>query len=354
MADQSIPRTNGARPTMKDVAALAGVSLKTVSRVINDEQTVDPRLQALVRAAAATLHYLPDMGARSLRRLDRRSSTIAVLLEDLSNPFSATVLRAIEEVAGARGYSVIGGSLDEDATREHSMAVMMARHRVDGMIIAPASDDQSHLAAEQAAGVAMVFVDRPPRGLTADCVVSSSRAGTAGAVRQLLIRGHRRIAFLGDLRQITTEIEREQGYREALAEFDVVPSATLLAHNLRTADAAAEAVGRMLTLADPPTAVFASQNLLTMGSVRALQAAGRQHDVALIGFDDFPMADLLDPAISVVTQDVIAIGREAAGLLFRRIEGDDSPAVHTTIETGFIPRGSGEIAPRSPRPPSPS
>ncbi len=345
MADQPIPKGNGARPTMKDVAALAGVSLKIVSRVINDEQTVDPRLQALVRAAAESLHYLPDMGARSLRRLDRRSSTIAVLLEDLSNPFSATVLRAIEEVAGTHGYSVIGGSLDEDVARERSMAVMMARHRVDGMIIAPASDDQSHLAVEQQAGVALVFVDRPPHGLTADCVVSSSRDGTAGAVRQLLLRGHRRIAFLGDLRQIATEMEREQGYRDALSEFDVEPSPSLVARNLRTADAAAEAVGRMLTLAEPPTAVFASQNLLTMGSVRALQAAGRQHDVALVGFDDFPMADLLDPAVTVVTQDVVAIGRQAAALLFRRIEGDDSPAELRVVETGFIPRGSGEIAP---------
>ncbi|MHB1599427.1 MAG: substrate-binding domain-containing protein, partial [Acidimicrobiales bacterium] len=137
------------------------------------------------------------------------------------------------------------------------------------------------------------------------------------------------------------------GYVDALAEFDITPEEALVAQNLRTVDAAAEAVGRMLTLADPPTAVFASQNLLTMGSVRALKAASRQHEVALIGFDDFPMADLLDPAVSVVTQDVVAIGREAATLLFRRMQGDVAEAIHMVVPTGFIPRGSGEIRPPS-------
>ncbi len=344
MLDAAPGRGQGSRATMKDVAALARVSLKTVSRVINDEPTVNPELVERVRRAAAQLHYQPNFGASALRRRDGRSSTIGVLLEDLANPFSATIYRAVEEVAIARGVSVLGGSFDEDPQREHTLTASMSRHRVDGVIIAPASRDHQYLRQEQMAGVPFVFVDRPPRLLDADVVLSDSRAGSSLAVAHLIARGHRRIAFLGDLTTIYTAEERYQGYLEALESAGLEVDPTIIARDLRTSDAAQETAGHLLDAATPPTAFFAGQNLLTIGAVRAIRERGRQRNVALVGFDDFDLADLLEPAVTVVAQDPVAIGREAARMLFARIDGDEGPSQKKIVETTFISRGSGEIA----------
>lgn len=337
------PRRTGSRATMKDVAALAKVSLKTVSRVVNDVPTVDPELVERVRKAAAQLRYQPNFGASALRRSDGRSSTIGVLLEDLSNPFSATIYRAVEELAVARGVSVLGGSFDEDPRREHELTAAMSRHRVDGVIIAPASRDHQYLHEEQRAGVPFVFVDRPPHLLDADLVMSDSRAGAAQAVEHLIGFGHRRIAYVGDLTTIYTAQERFNGYEDALRGAGLERDESLVARNLRNVGAAEARVGEILDLADPPTAIFCGQNLSTIGAVRAIRARGLQHRVGLVGFDDFPLADLLDPGVTVVAQDPSAIGREAASMLFARIDGDESPTTKRIIETTFLTRGSGEI-----------
>ena len=344
MLDAGAGRGQGSRATMKDVAALARVSLKTVSRVINDEPTVNPELVERVRRAATQLHYQPNFGASALRRRDGRSSTIGVLLEDLANPFSATIYRAVEEVAIARGVSVLGGSFDEDPQREHTLTASMSRHRVDGVIIAPASRDHQYLRQEQMAGVPFVFVDRPPRLLDADVVLSDSRAGSSLAVTHLIAHGHRRIGFLGDLTTIYTAEERYQGYLAALEGAGIEVDRTIIARDLRTSDAAQDMAGRLLDAHAAPTAFFAGQNLLTIGAVRAIRERGRQRSVALVGFDDFDLADLLEPAVTVVAQDPAAIGQEAARMLFARIDGDEGPSKKKMVETTFISRGSGEIA----------
>jgi LacI family transcriptional regulator len=343
MIDVVPGRTPGYRATMKDVAALARVSLKTVSRVINNEPTVNPELVERVRRAASQLHYQPNFGASALRRRDGRSSTIGVLLEDLSNPFSATIYRAVEEMAIARGVSVLGGSFDEDPQREHELTSSMSRHRVDGVIIAPASHDHQYLRQEQMAGVPFVFVDRPPHLLDADVVLSNSRVGSSHAVKHLMRYGHRRIAFLGDLTTIYTAEERYQGYCEALASAGLVLENTLVARDLRTIESAQVVAGQLLDAQDPPSAFFAGQNLLTIGAVRAIRERGLQQRIAIVGFDDFLLADLLEPAVTVVAQDPISIARTAATLLFARLDGDDSPSTKKIVETSFISRGSGEI-----------
>jgi LacI family transcriptional regulator len=333
------------RATMKDVAALARVSLKTVSRVINDEPTVNVELAARVRQAAEQLRYQPNFGASALRRRDGRSSTIGVLLEDLSNPFSATIYRTVEEVANQRSVSVLGGSLDESPDREHELTTSLSRHRVDGVIIVPASHDHQYLRQEQEAGTPFVFVDRPPSLLRADQVRSNSREGTAVAVRHLIEVGHRRIGYLGDASTIFTAQERHWGYLDALERVGISADDAIVVQDLRTIDAAYDTVSRILRSKNPPTAFFTGQNLLTMGAVRALREASMQHEIALVGFDDFLTADLLEPAVTVVAQDVVAMGREAARILFQRIDGDRTEPHRVVIPTELIKRGSGEIPP---------
>ena len=329
---------------MRDVAALAGVSLKTVSRVVNGVSTVDPALAARVRDASGKLGYRPNLTASSLRRSDGRTATIGMLVEDAANPFSGVLMRAVENVARDRGVLVLFGSLDEDAGREQELAGTLIDRRVDGLLIVPASRDHSYLLKERAAGTCMVFIDREPRLLDSDAVISDNRTGAISAMNHLLDAGHRRIGYLGDRLSIATAAQRLDGYRHALELARIAVDERIIWHEASSEEAAIEATTRMMRLADPPTALFTGQNLVTIGASRALRALDLQDRVAMVGFDDFPLADLLRPGITVVAQDVTAIGKLAAEILFRRLDGDRTPARTHVLPTRLITRGSGEIA----------
>ncbi len=330
---------------MRNVAALAGVSLKTVSRVINVEPGVSPDLTARVLSAIEQLDFRPNLAASSLRRSDRRTASIGVLLEDIANPYSAAVHRAIEDVARSNDLIVLAGSLDEDPDRERRLALNFIARRVEGLIIVPAGSDQSYLVNERRAGMALVFVDRPPTHLDADVVLSANRRGAAVGVDHLLEHGHRRIAFLGDLATIRTAQERLAGYTDALESAGLGLDSRLVRMNLHSSDVAESAVLDLLAEASPPSAIFASQNLITIGSLRALRKAGQEMRVGLVGFDDVPLADLLVPGLTVVAQDPAEIGRIAAMTLVQRLAGDRGPTTQHVVGTTLIVRGSGELRP---------
>jgi len=333
---------------MRDVAALAGVSFKTVSRVINGVSTVDPALAARVNAAADRLGYRPNLTASSLRRSDGRTATIGTLVEDAANPFSASLLRAIENAARERGVLALFGSLDEDADRERQLTSALIGRRVDGLLIVPAGRDQSYLLREREAGTCMVFIDREPRVLIADAVVSDNRVGAVNAVNYLLAAGHQRIAYLGDRLSVATAEQRFDGYRHALELARIPLDERIVWHEASSEEAAIDATAGMLRLADPPTALFTGQNLVTIGASRALRIMGLENTVAMVGFDDFPLADMLRPGVTVIAQDVTAMGKLAAEILFRRLDGDRSPVTTHVVPTRLVTRGSGEIRPAAP------
>ena len=330
------------RPTMRDVAALAGVGIKTVSRVFNDVPTVAPDLVQRVRAASDKLGYRPNLTAASLRRSGGRTNTIGLLLEDVSNPYSSSVHRAVEDYARYRNVLVLAGSLDEDPDRERELTRTLLGRRVDGVIIMPVSDDHRYLVAEQQAGVSFVFIDRPPSPLLADVVVSDNRGGARTAVQHLLDGGRRVVAYLGDDVGIYTAQQRFAGFRDALAEVGADCRPELVRHGLRTARQARDAAREILTSA-APDAIFSSQNLVTIGVVEALHELGLHHTVALVGFDDVPLADVVEPGVTVMAQDPAAAGTEAARLLFERMNGDNSPPAIHTLPTRLIVRSSGEL-----------
>ena len=338
------------RPTMRDVAERADVSLKTVSRVVNDERGVSAALAVRVRRAIDELGFRPHPGARLLRRTDDRTAAIALLLEDVANPFSAAVQRAVENEATARGVVVFSASIDEDPARERALAREFGARRADGLLLAPAGDDQSYLVDELPTGTPVVCVDREARNLAVDSVITTNALGAAEGVRHLAAAGHRRIAFLGDRRRIRTAELRYAGYCDALAELDLPLDPGLVVHDLRESADADGAVTALLARPDPPTALFTAQNLITIGAVRALRRLGAEWSVALVGFDDVLLADLLSPGVTVVAQDPAAIGRTAANLLFARIDGDTSPPVVRLVPTTLVRRGSGELPPRRPGP----
>ena len=335
------------RATMREVAALAGVSLKTVSRVVNREAGVSSDLVARVERAALQLDYRPNLTASNLRRADHRTATIGLLIEDVANPYFAHMHRGVEESALVHGVQVISASLDEDPVRERQLVESFAARRVDGLVLAPTAGEHGYLLAEMRAGLPIVFVDRPPRGVEADVVLTDNREATEQAVQGLIRHGHRRIAFLGGVADLHTTQDRLQGYRDAMSGAGLATPPELVILDVRSVAEAQARVGSLLSTENAPTAIFTGQNLISIGAVRALRERDLQSVIAMVGFDDFEFADIFHTGISVVAQDPREQGRVAADLLFARMADPGRPTGITVVPSHFIVRGSGELPPRS-------
>jgi LacI family transcriptional regulator len=326
---------------MRDVASTAGVSLKTVSRVVNREPGVHAATAARVEAAIADLGFARNDVARSLRH--GRAGAIGLVIEDVANPFYSAIARTVEDAAHARGHIVITGSCEEDPEREHQLVHRLLRRSVDALLIVPASSDHRYLEPELAAGTPLVFLDRPPGGIDADTVLLDNLGGARTAVEHLLAHGHERVAFVGDAPALHTARERLAGYRRALADAGVPERTELVragTHDATADEAAVRALLR-LPLARRPTAIFCANNRNTIGALRALRDHARP--IALIGFDDFELADMLATPVTVIRHVPEDMGRIAAELAYARLEGDGGPPQMRTIPCELVARGSGEV-----------
>lgn len=324
------------RPTMVDVAADAGVSLKTVSRVVNDVPTVDPALAERVLASIRKLGFQRNDVAASLRS-GTETRTIGLITADLSNSFYSTISSAVAAVARERGYHVIMASSEENPEIERTTALDLCRRRVSGLIVVPADGDHGYLRAQVERGIPVIFLDRPGAGLEADTVLVDNRGGAESAVRALADAGHTRIALLLDSLDIFTMRERLAGAEAAAEAAGIAVDPALVSTEAHGPDQAYRAFDRMLRLADPPTAVLCGNNRSTVGAVEAIWRTGV--DVEVAGFDDFELSRLLPQEITVVDYDTAALGRRAAELLFARIDGEDAePSAHL-VATHLVTRG---------------
>ncbi|PNI09348.1 LacI family transcriptional regulator [Arthrobacter sp. AFG7.2] len=330
---------------MRHVAALAGVGIKTVSRVINDEAGVSEVTRQKVLDAIAQLNYQLDVTAGSLRRAGRRTLSVGLLLPSVSNPFSGEIHRAMEDALGARGIAVFAASLDDDPKREQAIIAAFLGRRVDGLVLTPIAKNQAYMIPEHSRNLPMVFIDREPVGVEADAVVTDNAVGAAGAAAHLLAHGHTKLAYLGDRTDIQTARERRRGFLEEVGRAGLPTSTLPVVENLHDEEAARRAALELLTSEDPPTAIFSSQNLVTFGTMRALKELGVHKRVALVGFDDFTLADMMDPGVTVVAQHPERIGVMSAERLLARMDGDDQPARTYIVPSELIQRGSGEIRP---------
>ncbi|MFE9557189.1 LacI family DNA-binding transcriptional regulator [Streptomyces sp. NPDC006692] len=326
------------RPTMKDVARAAGVSPMTVSRAVSGEPGVSPDTAARVEQAVRQLGYQRNDNARNLRQKNLRTSTIGLVVDDLANPFYALMARSVEDEAHRRGFLVLVGSTNDEPRREREVIAAFTARQVDGLILVPTNTGHGFLKQPMEGGTCVVCVDRPARGLAVDTVTVDNRAGAERAVSHLLGHGHTRIAYLGDRFDIWTQRERHAGYLDALASHGIPEDPALVRHELRSQSDAASALADLRRLPDPPTALFTTNDLITIGVMDGLGSPDR---VAVVGFDDFPLADRLSPPLSVVSQDPVALGATAANLLFSRIEGDRSAPRSVVLLTRLIVRGSG-------------
>lgn len=338
---------NKRRATLRDVAELAGTSIKTVSRVINGEGGVRNELQERVRVAISQLGYHPDDRARRLRRGSGTTGTIGLVQHDVGNPFFASVFMGVEEVATRAGYVVLAASSDGDVSRFNEIVDMFIGRRVDGLVVVPVGDDVETLADEVALGTPVVFIDRMPSSRIGDIVLSDHFGGSLRAVQHLISAGHSRIAFLGDDPTFFSAAERRRGWSEALTAAGLETPHDLVRESVGDQRLAEDAVLGLMTIGSPPTALFAAQNYISIGAIRALRKLGLADSIAMVGFDDVELADMLEPALTVAPQHPAELGRQASELLFRRISGDDGPLEEVILPVELVVRGSGEIRPRA-------
>ncbi len=323
-------------PTLADVAARADVSLKTASRVVNGEPYVREDTRRRVLAAATSLGYSPNASASALARgVD--SSVVGLITGDLTNPFYAAVASGVESALRDRGLQLTISSSDEAPERERAIATEFARRHVRALLVVSSLDDHGFYTTLQERGVPVVFLDRAAQGLRAPSVVLDDEQGAALAARHLLGHGHRTFAFIGDYPTLPTYRSRLAGFADALRSRGVPPEALAVskgAHDVATAEKATLA---LLDSAEPPSAIFASNNRVTVGALRAL--AEHPSPPALVGFDDFDLADVL--GVTVVAHDPVEMGRRAAELALDR----DGSVETLRLPTRLIARGSGERTP---------
>jgi LacI family transcriptional regulator len=326
---------------MTDVAEAAGVSIKTVSRVVNGEPGVTPATTARVRDAIALIGFRRNYEAHALRR-GQRLGMLGLVIEDVSNPFYSAIARGVEEATRERGQLLFMGSSDEDPERERELALLFCQRRIDGLLVVPAGDDHHYLLPELEAGLHVVFIDRPPANIDADAVLLDNAGGARLATDYLLSRGHMRIAMVVDEMAIFTQRERWRGFCDALAEAGHTIDDKLVRFGVHDAATAELVAAELLAFRGPPTAIFATNNRIATGVLRALAAHGS--DVEVVGFDELELAELLVRPPSTISYDAADLGREAARLLTARLEGDRRPAQRIVLPTRLVVRGVEEVA----------
>ena len=330
-------RANSADVTIKDVASLAGVSPMTVSRVINESDRVSPETQRRVETAIAQLGYIPSRLARGLS--GRRTGTLALIVPDVANPFFTMIVRAAEEVARRSAYRVILCDTRADLAVERDVIEELIAHRVEGIAIAPVSDQSKpHLARLSRFGVPFVLVDRTVAGVDCDAVLGDSVGGAQRLVEHLVGLGHRHIGMIVEKDEVSTARERRQGYESALKAAGLPLDPGLVAETTPDPDGGFKGMGRLLAAEERPTAVFAVNNLVALGAIEAVRHAGLKvpEDVALVCFDDIEFASRLYPFLTALEQPAETFGTLGAQLLLDRIQGRGPTRDHVVVLPGQL------------------
>lgn len=327
------------RATLDDVARLAGVSSKTVSRVFASRELVAPETVERVLAAAKRLRFRPNTVARNLRR-GGSTNTIGFIMGELGNPFYYKVAAGIEKELAAHGFALVVATTDDTSEGEERVADALLAQRVGALLLIPVADDQSYLEGERHLGTPVIAIDRPARNLVADSIVLANHRGVYEATTRLLSHGHRRIGYVCNPASVYTQAERLRGYRDALAAYGIHDSARwerlVDDPDIRSDTIVAE----LLSSDDPPTALITGNNRVTVGALRVLRTRDDGARIALVGVDDFDTADVL--GVTVVSYDPVELGRRAAQLALERIGDPSGFTRQIELPTWIIERGTGE------------
>jgi LacI family transcriptional regulator, galactose operon repressor len=329
--------TRSADVTIKDVASLAGVSPMTVSRVINGSDRVSPDTQRRVERAISELGYIPSRLARGLSA--RKTGTLAVIVPDVSNPFFTLIVRAAEDVARRSTYRVILCDTRADLAVERDVIEELIAHRVEGIVIAPVSDrSKPHLARLARFGVPFVLIDRTVAGIECDAVVGESLGGAQRLVEHLIGLGHRRIGLIVETDEVSTARQRRRGYEAALTAAGIALEPALVEVQAPDPDGGFAGMSRLLASDEPPSAMFAVNNLVALGAIEAVREAGLEvpDDVALVCFDDIEFASRLYPFLTAMEQPAETFGTLGTQLLLERIQGRGPARDHVVVLPGQL------------------
>lgn len=330
--------------TIYDVATEAGVSVATVSRVLNDTgYPVRPETRRRVLEAVAKFDFRPNDLARSL--LLKSTRTVGLAIPDIANPYYPLISRGVEDVASAHGYTVVLGNTDRDAAKSERYIDTMLQKQVDGIILAGGGTDFTR-ASERFArrGTRVVFIGRPGPPWPSVRVPNTDAA--AAAIEHLVGLGHRRIAFIGGAPALTSAQDRLEGYRRSVAAHGLDDDERLCARGDFTEAGGYRATAQLLALSRPPTAVFAANDRMAIGALAAAHDAGRRvpDDLSLVGFDDIPMASYLRPALTTVALPGYEMGAAAMRLLLEELArepgADGGPPPAVALEAGLVVRDS--------------
>jgi LacI family transcriptional regulator, galactose operon repressor len=331
--------TKPARPTLADVAARAGVSLKTASRALNGEYGVAEPTAERVREAAGQLSFRLNHLARALATR-QTSATVGLVIPTVSDPFFAALAAEVESTLAPRELGLISASHGDDIARQRMLTRALVERRVDALIFVSAPGDSSHLQLDIDHGLAVGAVDRPLEGVSVDTVTIDNRGAARVAVTELVTAGHRRIAAIGYDARLWTMSERYDGYRDALVDAEISLDADLVALSCGDAEQAEATVIAMLQASDPPTAVFALHNRSGRAAIRSMLATGAEVDLSV--FDDVTDPDLLViPPLTVVASEPRRLGAAVAAMTLERLDGLAAPARDVVLPPLFQhPRAS--------------
>ena len=328
--------------SLKDVALKAGVSTATVSRVINGDSKVVLETKHKVQKAIKELNYTPSRVAQRLRSKGKESKLIGLVLPDIENPFYVDMVKGIELVAYNHGYSVIIGNFSQNKARSEMYIDILKAEGVNGFIVAPVTNDDQKVKELIKSGYQVTCVDRDIEGVEVDVVKVNNEEAAYEAVRHLINLGHRRIGHVGGQWDIPTSKARLAGYRRALEESSLPVDPGLIINKSSSFQSGVESASILLDLPQPPTAIFAGNNLLTLGALRAIHARNMNipKDISIIGFDDMYWSESLNPPLTAVRQDGFEIGRRATELLLSRMVDPDRPCIKVTLDAKLKVRKS--------------
>ncbi len=327
-------------PTVLDVAKRAGVAPITVSRVINNSGYISQGTRERVEAAVKELKYVPNTIARGLR--SKRTKTLALVVTDIANPYFTLMARGVEDVAGAADYSVVYCNTDEFEEKEEKYANLLAQRQVDGVLLVPSCGNVKTVKFLLSNNITVVALDRRVSGVKIDLVRSDSEDGANHLIKLLLALGHRSIAVITGPKDVSTSMDRVAGYQRALAEAGLGTN-ELVYYGEFNQESGYELTRQAMLRSPRPTALFGSNNFITIGIIKALQdlKLNVPDDVSVVGFDDLPESMLVSPFLTVAAQPAYEMGRMAAELLLKRISGELSGKCQTLVlQTQVIERRS--------------
>lgn len=313
--------SNVKNPSIEDIAREANVSIATVSRVFNKSDKVREKTAKRVLKAAEKMNYHPNKVARRMRVKNTDSLIIGLIITDVGNPFFSDLVRGVEDIAYKNKHAVLISNTDEDPEKEEFYINSMLSEKVSGVIIAPTAGNTAYLKKLVSQGYPIVSVDRKQPNLNIDTVTINNQLGAYDAVRHLIRLGHERIGIINGIKSLSTTEERFQGYKEALREEGLPLDKDLIIYEDYKEQGGYRGMKALLNIDRPPTAIFSTNNLMTLGCIEAIYEKNLKipDDVAVVGFDDMPWSGALNPSLTAVKQPGYELGTTAAELLIKRL-----------------------------------